>query len=73
LLLSGFNAASASALTVGSLGSNRPVIGSGRGIGIFSGAVFRDSPAEVEGSGWVGESDIVLFWGLVLTLTVRSR
>ena len=46
------------------------MIGSGSGIGIFSGAVFKDSPAEVEGSGWVGESDIVvwLFWVLVLSL-----
>ena len=68
MLLSGFKAASARALTVGSLGSNRPVIGSGSGIGIFSGAVFKDS--EVDGSGWVGESDIViwLFWVLVLSL-----
>ena len=58
MLLSGFKAASANALTVGSFGSNLPVIGSGIGIGIDSGCVFKDSPCWVWV--WVGESDIVL-------------
>jgi hypothetical protein len=58
LLLSGFKAASANALTVGSFGSNRPVIGSGRGMGGGSGWAFRDSAPWFWG--WVGESDIVI-------------
>jgi hypothetical protein len=51
LLLSGFKAASASALTVGSFGSNRPVMGSGTGR--VAGSGFKEVMGAAAGAGVV--------------------